>query len=434
MTTASTPLRVLIIDDDAYVRASLVDLLEAAGWQTKDLPRAAQAQQWIVQFAPDVILSDVAMPGMSGLDLLQSLQNAPPVVLISAHGDIPTAVAAMNHGAYSFVEKPYDPKRLLSILDHAADQHRMRQSNMRLRARLGQLSGLDRVLLGQTEIMQDLRRTIHLIADTDAAVLIRGQTGTGKDLVARALHDISARCSGPFVAVNAAQFSSDQLPLIARDASGGTLFLDEICACPLDVQSSLLRLIESGEILPPDHGAPLQVNLRVLSATNEDTAHAVAAGRLRQDLLFRLDAFALNLPPLTQRLDDIALLMAHFLTQFAHGYATQVPQVTEEDLRVLMGHDWPGNVRELRNVAERWVIMAGQGGCTVAQVMPGGDFAQPAKPGLREAVAAFERQMIAHALQTHAGRMDDVAHALGIGRRTLNEKIVKLGLDKAALL
>ncbi|MDC0739323.1 sigma-54 dependent transcriptional regulator [Cognatishimia sp. SS12] len=426
--------RVLIIDDDRLLRSSLVDLIEAKGWVAKDLSRATEAARWITQFMPDVILSDVCMPEMSGLELLDSLTNPPPVVLISAHGDIPMAVQAMNNGAYSFVEKPYEPGRLLTILAHAAEQHRMRASNARLRARLGQLAGLDRVLIGQTPPMQSLRGTIQLIADKDAAVLIRGATGTGKDLVARALHDISPRCSAPFIAVNAAQFSAEQLPMIARSAAGGTLFLDEICACPQDVQASLLRLIESGELLSPDRGTPEQINLRVLSATNEDTAEAVEQGRLRQDLLFRLDGFQLQLPPLAERLEDVPLLATHFLDQFAQGYGLKSPEVQDDDLRALLAHDWPGNVRELRNVAERRVIMAGQGCQGFAEVMPGGIFGQSTKPGLREAVASFERQLIARALQTHAGRMDDVALALGIGRRTLNDKIVKLGLDKDALL
>jgi two-component system C4-dicarboxylate transport response regulator DctD len=176
------------------------------------------------------------------------------------------------------------------------------------------------------------------------------------------------------------------------------------------------------------------LNLRVLSATNVDTDQAVRDGRLRQDLLFRLDAFGLTLPPLSQRLDDIALLAAHFLDQFAHAYGLTAPEVSKDDLRALLAHDWPGNVRELRNVAERRVIMASQNGHSFAEVMPGGAFGEQTKPGLREAVASFERQLIARALQTHDGRMEDVALTLGIGRRTLNEKIVKLGLDKEAIL
>ncbi len=426
--------RVLIIDDDRMMRESLVDLFEAAGWATKALARATDVERWVTQFSPDVILSDVRMPEMSGLELLQSLGSTPPVVLISAHGDIPMAVEAMNQGAYSFVEKPYDPKRLLLILSHAADQHQMRESNQRLRERLKQLSGLDRVLIGQTPEMTRLRDMIAMLAGNDASVLIRGETGTGKDLSARTLHDISDRCDGPYIAVNAAQFSADQLPLVARNAAGGTLFLDEICACPEEIQPMLLRLIENKEILETGQGVPERIDLRVISATNQDTDAAVREGRLRQDLLYRLDGFSLQLPPLRARRDDIALLASRFLQEFAQQYAIQPPELTEADLATLIAHDWPGNVRELRNVAERRVMMAQQGLGSMSDAISGVGIDVIARPGLREAVAAFERQMIGKAIQLHEGRMEDVATALGIGRRTLNEKIVKLGLDKDALL
>ena len=431
-----TTFRILVIDDDRMMRNSLVDLIEARGWTAKPLARAVEAERWIDQFQPDVILSDVRMPEMSGMELLESLDGvaAPPIVLISAHGDIPMAVEAMNHGAYSFVEKPYEPKRLLTILAHAADQHRMRNSNQRLRQRLQELSGLDRVLVGQSQPMQRLRETMALVADSDASVLVHGETGTGKDLVAHALHDISARCDGPYVAVNAAQFSAEQLPALARSAAGGTLFLDEICACPIEVQPKLLRLIETKEILLPGESLPEKVDLRVISATNESVEKAVEEGRLRRDLLYRLDTFGLNLVPLRERLDDLPLLALRFLNEFATAYETPVPDISEADLAALMAHEWPGNVRELRNVCERRVIFARHDTGDMAQAMSGPVLDTLDKPGLREAVAAFERQMISRAIQSHQGKMDDVAEHLGIGRRTLNEKIVKLGMDKDALL
>lgn len=428
-----TTFRVLIIDDDRLMRNSLVDLVEAAGWTAKTLARATDTQRWITQFQPDVILSDVRMPEMTGLELLQSLTTAPPIVLISAHGDIPTAVEAMNAGAYSFVEKPYDPKRLLLILSHAAEQHQMLESNQRLKERLQQLSGLDRVLLGQTPEIVKLRETVAMIAQTRAAVLIRGVTGTGKDLIARALHDISDRCDGPFTAINAAQMTALQLPLIAQDASGGTLFLDEICACPAQVQPALLRLIEAQEVLPEDAGAPVKVDLKVISATNEDTAVAVAQGRLRQDLLFRLEGFGLSLPPLKARLDDIPLLAQHFIARSSTLQGFAAPDLTDADLAALIAHDWPGNVRELRNVIERFVLMSQYDQGTLSDALAMANDRTRSLPGLREAVAAFERQMIGKAIQANEGRMDDAAFELGIGRRTLNEKIVKLGLDKNAL-
>lgn len=426
--------RVLIIDDDRLMRNSLVDLTEAAGWTTKALARATDAERWIDQFQPDVVLSDVRMPETSGLDLLRSLVSAPPVVLISAHGDIPTAVEAMNNGAYSFVEKPFDPKRLLLILTHAAEAHKMQQNNLRLMERLRQLSGADRVLLGRTPAMNRLRDTIAMVAGTDASVLVQGETGTGKDLVSRMIHDLSDRCAAPYIVVNAAQISAAHLPHIANEATGGTLLLDEICACPLDMQPTLLRLIDAGEVMAPDQGSPQKVDLRIIAATNEDTDAAVKAGRLRADLLYRLDGFSLDLPPLRDRRDDIALIATRFLQEYATLYDIDPPQLDDEEWAALMAHEWPGNVRELRNLMDRRAIMARHGMGSIHDVLSLEESTAPPRSGLREAVAAFERQMIGKAIQSNDGRMDDVASELGIGRRTLNEKIVKLGLDKDALL
>lgn len=426
--------RVLIIDDDRLMRNSLVDLAEAAGWTTKALARATDAERWIDQFQPDVILSDVRMPEKTGLDLLRSLVSSPPVVLISAHGDIPTAVEAMNNGAYSFVEKPFDPKRLLLILAHAADAYKMQRRNSRLKERVRQLSGVDRVLLGQTPHMHRLRETIAMVAGADTNVLVQGETGTGKDLVARMIHDLSPRCDAPYIALNAAQMSAAHLPHIAQEADGGTVLLDEIGSCPVDVQPALLRLIDAGEVLSPDKGLPQKVNLRVIAASNEDTDTAVKAGRLRADLMFRLNGFSISLPPLRDRRDDIALLATRFSQEFATQYDSDPPALRDDELTALIAHEWPGNVRELRNLMDRRAMMARHGMISVQDAMTGDEPETSKKSGLREAVAAFERQMISKAIQAHVGRMDDVAHDLGIGRRTLNEKIVKLGLDKDALL
>ena len=437
---------VLIVDDDAGMRASLVDLLEAAGWAARALPRATQVADQLTRWMPDVILSDVRMPGMTGLELLADLKgaDAPPLVLISAHGDIPMAVEAMQQGAYSFLEKPYEPRRLLTVLRNAAVQARMGRSNARLRARLAELSGLDRRLLGQSAEVCALRADILDLAETGAPVMILGETGTGKELAARALHDLGRAPDAPFLALNGAALSADRFEaelfgtaggapgrLVA--ASGGTLFLDEICACPPAVQAKLLRVIEDQKVLPVGGAEPISVDLRILSATNEDIDQAVAQDRLRQDLLFRLNTIVLTLPPLRARRDDIGLLAAHFLGEYARLHEVPPPELEGEDMAALLAHDWPGNVRELRHVCERRVLAARRGGGSMAQAL-----ARPAPDDmpdtLREAVAALERELIAKAIQAHEGRMDDTARALGIGRRTLNEKIVKLGLDKDALL
>ena len=445
--TQHQPFKVLVVDDDKSMRQSLVELLEAAGWSAIAVPRATQVIDQLSNIEPDVILSDVRMPGMSGLELLASLntQSAPPVVLISAHGDIPMAVQAIQDGAYGFIEKPYEPRRLLTVLTHAAEQSRMQKSNARLKDRLFQLSGLDRVLLGQTDIIVALRQEILDLADTSVAVLLQGDTGTGKELVAHALHDLGGSPDAPFLALNCAALSPETFEaemfgvagasdgrLVA--ASGGTLFLDEICSCPLTVQAKLLRIIEDQHVLPVGAVTPVPTKFRVISATNEDVVLAAEEGRLRQDLLFRLNTVMLTLPPLWQRRDDLVLLATHFLSEYAQVYEIDVPGLNQDDLAALLAHDWPGNVRELRHVCERRVLAARRGGGSITQAIQSDQQFDDVPDTLREAVAAFERELISKAIKAHKGRMDAAAEALGIGRRTLNEKIVKLGLDKEALL
>ncbi|MEP1535165.1 MAG: sigma-54 dependent transcriptional regulator [Paracoccaceae bacterium] len=441
------PFSVLIVDDDKAMRTSLVELMEAAGWHVDALPRASKVMDHLKDTTPDVILSDVRMPGMSGLELLDHLRVGidPPLVLISAHGDIPMAVEALQAGAYSFVEKPYDPMRLLSILKHAAEQSRLSLRNTRLETRLRNLSGLDRVLLGQTPDITRLRQTILDLADIDVPIMILGETGTGKELVARALHDLGPAPDSPFLGLNCAAIAPEQFEIemfgqangpIGRiaAASGGTLFLDEICACPVSVQAKLLRVIEDKQVFPIGATHPIPVEFRVVSATNEDIDTAVSENRFRADLLYRLNTMVLDLPPLRHRRDDLGLLMTHFLTEFARVYEIAQPEVSQEDLSALMAHDWPGNVRELRNVAERRVLMARRGVGSLVQAIGTDQQFEDVPDTLREAVAAFERELIGKAIRAHEGRMDAAAEALGIGRRTLNEKIVKLGLDKDAIL
>ncbi|TCL01349.1 two-component system C4-dicarboxylate transport response regulator DctD [Shimia isoporae] len=445
--TEKQPYTVLIVDDDKSMRESLLDLLESAGWRATAISRAQQVSDHLVNTTPDVILSDVRMPGMSGLELLASLDKsiAPPIVLISAHGDIPMAVQAIQDGAYGFIEKPYEPRRLLTVLTHAADQNRMRQSNTRLRDRLFKLSGLDRVLLGQTDAIVALREEIMDLADTPVAVLLQGDTGTGKELVAHALHDLGTDPDAPFLALNCAALSADTFEtemfgiegqsggrLLA--ASGGTLFLDEICSCPLAVQAKLLRVIEDQQVLPVGAVSPVPVKLRVISATNEDVAEAANSGRLRKDLLFRLNTIVLTLPPLKLRRDDITLLAAHFLADYAQVYEIEAPPMEPDDIAAMLSHDWPGNVRELRNVCERRILTARRGVGSMQTAIQSDTHLDDVPDTLREAVAAFERELIGKAIKAHKGRMDATAEALGIGRRTLNEKIVKLGLDKDAFL
>jgi len=424
-----------------------MELAEASGWRAHAVARADQVAVLLPKMTPDVIVSDVRMPGMSGLDLLESLQlqDAPPLVLISAHGDISMAVEAMQNGAYSFVEKPYDPRRLLTILRHAADQWRLTRRAARLKERLTRLSGLDRILLGDTPDIQALREDVLDLADTDAAVFLLGRTGTGKELVSRALHDLSKRADAPFIALNCAAISVDHFEAemfgVAggqqgklQNADGGTLFLDEICACPLPVQAKLLRVIETHEVTPLGSNTPIAVDFRVISASNEDPDDAISAERFRSDLYYRINTVTLSLPTLRQRRDDLVMLFTHFMEHSARVHEVSAPEVSPDDVAALLAHDWPGNVRELRHVAERRILAARRGRGSVIEALRGDAMTEDIPDTLREAVAAFERELIAKALRAHSGRMEAVAEALGIGRRTLNEKIVKLGLDKDAVL
>ncbi len=436
-----------IVDDDRGMRESLAHLLESAGWSVDVFCDAAHALARLDSVMPDAILSDVRMPGMSGLDLLDALSDrqTPPLVLISAHGDIPMAVDAIQRGAYSFLEKPFEPRRLLTVMDHAAETHRLTDLTRRMRVELLSLSGLDRVLLGTDLRIVALRDDVIDLALADGTVLVDGETGTGKEIVARALHRLGLRRDKHFVAVNCATLSvegfeeqifgcADGALGLFRKADGGTLFLDEIGACPLHVQPKLLRAIETGEIRPLGTDTEVTCDVRVVAATNVDLEAEVAQGAFRQDLLYRLNTFQLHLPPLRDRGEDVVLLFGHFVGSLAETYEIKPPEMTAEDAAALMAHSWPGNVRELRHVAERRVLAARRGGGSVAEALRRDDLRDDVPATLREAVARFERTLIAQAIRTHGGRMDSVAEALGIGRRTLNEKIVKLGLDKAEIL
>ncbi|WP_380051980.1 sigma-54-dependent transcriptional regulator [Falsihalocynthiibacter sp. SS001] len=441
----SDPYSVFILDDDREMRASLTDLLERSGWDARSFHNGKDALKAMADTPPDAIVSDVRMPAMSGIQVLAEVTklNGPPVVLISAHGDIPMAVDAMQNGAYTFLEKPFDPRRLITALTHAAEQNRLAARAKRLSERLRDLSGLDRVLLGETEAIARLREDILDFADVEASVLVQGETGTGKELVARALHDLSRRAGAPFVALSCAALpaehfeatlfgTTDQSGLLAS-AEGGSLFLDELASCPIEVQAKLLRVLETREYFPIGSAKPRKTDVRLISASKVDLAEAVANGAFRDDLFFRVNALLISLPPLRERKDDLLLLFAPFCRECAETYETTPPQLTTEDISTLLAHDWPGNVRELRHVAERFVLASRRGPSTVAAALRQ-DKPEENAATLRHAVAALEKQLIAQAIKTHQGRMDSAAEALGIGRRTLNEKIVKLGLDKDTIL
>ena len=439
--------RVLIIDDDKGMRESLVDLLASGGFEAVALSSATDAEAEIERFLPDAILSDVRMPGKSGLELLDDLnaQFSPPLILISAHGDIPMAVEAIQNGAYSFLEKPFDPRRLLTILDHATRQHQLSQTTERLKDRLSDLTGLNRLFLGNTSIIEKLRESILNYARLDASVILVGETGTGKDLVARAIHDLSPRSDQVFKAINCAAIPSDQFEefMFGREQTssgifhqvhGGSLFLDNVSAASIEVQSKLLRVIEDRRFTPLGGMQEHPSNFRLIATFKDDPSTAIQSGSLREDLYFRIQELELHLPSLRDHKDDISILFTHFMGNAALLYDAPAPALSPDDLVALLAYDWPGNVRELQTIAGRFVLSAQLGTQSIASLLKQDEDLDDVPNNLRGAVAAFERTLIARAIKANEGRMDETADALGIGRRTLNEKIVKLGLDKDKIL
>jgi DNA-binding NtrC family response regulator len=439
--------RVLIVDDDHEMRVSLAHLLDSAGHDTQVAKSAAEGLALLNSYGPDVILSDVRMPEMDGLEFQQKVRDASrvPVILISAHGDIPMAVNALQEGAYSFVEKPFEPRRLLGILKNAIRMKQLMDNTDLLQDRLAELTDLERLLIGTNDQIVAVRDLVFDFAQSKTNVMILGDTGTGKELVARALHDLGARRLAPFVPVNCAAippdrfeetvFGTTQNPSgIMSAASGGTLFLDELGSMPLETQAKFIRAIETKQYQRIGESQMQSVDLRVISAATGQIEQQVDHGTFREDLMFRLNTLVIELPSLAQRGDDVLLLFRHHSDHFSKLYEQAAPKLTNDDISALMAHEWPGNVRELQGVAERRILAERRGGGSVRQAIDRQTPSQTFPGTLREAVASFERELIGRAIQVQGGRMDDVAATLGIGRRTLNEKIVKLGLDKDALL
>ena len=439
--------RALIVDDDKSVRQSLIDLLQTANWHTEAVDSSKNALSCIDSFHADVILSDVRMPEMDGFKLLEALHlnfNI-PLVFISAHGDIPMAVKAMSKGAYSFLEKPYDPHRLLRVLNNAAAMYRLSLDADRLRERLNYLSGLNKVLIGKSSAICQLRDQISGLLDVDSSILLIGETGTGKELVANALHDLSQRAARPFSAINCANilpdlFEKDMFGELGGSAgrlsecNGGTLFLDEIGEFPSKAQAKLLRVLEEKCYTPLGDNKEHPVDIRLICASNENIEQLIADKKLRKDLYYRISTMTLHLPSLRQRRDDITLLFTHFIQGFARLYESEPFAPSENDISMLLAHDWPGNVRELRNVAERCQLSSHKLTTSVSDAIHQHQQNKDASKSLRKAVSALEHELIARAIKRHNGKMEEVAEDLGIGRRTLNEKIVKLSLDKSSLL
>ncbi|MGH8438710.1 MAG: sigma-54-dependent transcriptional regulator [Pseudomonas sp.] len=431
---------VMVVDDEASIRTAVEQWLSLSGFSVQLFSRAEDCLNQLPAHFPGVILSDVRMPGMDGLQLLEQLQARDadlPVILLTGHGDVPMAVEAMRNGAYDFLEKPFSPESLLGSLRRALEKRQLVLENHRLHEQADLKARLELNLLGMSQGMQHLRRQVLDLASLPVNVLIRGETGSGKEQVARCLHDFGPRTDKPFVALNCAAipetlfeaelfghesgaFTGAQGKRIGKleYANGGTVFLDEIESMPLAQQAKLLRVLQEQKLERLGANQSISVDLRIIAATKPDLLEEARAGRFREDLAYRLNVAELRLAPLRERREDIPLLFEHFARLAAERVGRSAPRLSGAHLGRLLSHDWPGNVRELANAAERHVL--GLGEPSIAQVEPGQSLAAQQE--------AFEAQCLRAALSRHKGEIKAVMEELQLPRRTLNEKMQRHGL------
>ncbi|MGN7742955.1 sigma-54-dependent transcriptional regulator [Pseudomonas sp. 22526] len=437
---------VMLVDDEASIRTAVEQWLSLSGFEVQLFSRAEDCLARLPRDFPGVILSDVRMPGISGLELLKQVQQRDadlPVILLTGHGDVPMAVEAMRDGAYDFLEKPFSPETLLSSLRRALDKRGLVLENRRLHEQADTREKIDSTLLGVSRALQTLRRQVVDLAALPVNVLIRGETGSGKELVARCLHDFGSRADKPFVALNCAAipeqlfeaelfghesgaFTGAQGKRIGKleYADGGTLFLDEIESMPLAQQVKLLRVLQEQKLERLGSNQSIAVDLRIIAATKPDLLDEARAGRFREDLAYRLNVAQLRLPPLRDRREDIPLLYEHFAHAAAERLGRGVAPLSGAQLSRLLSHNWPGNVRELANVAERQVL--GLGEPEPETIDPGQSLAAQQE--------AFEAQCLRAALTRHKGDIKAVLNELQLPRRTFNEKMQRHGLAREMFL
>lgn len=443
MNESTGELTVLIVEDDDDVRLGCEQALRLEGMRTEAFGTAEAALQRFAAGQPCIVVTDIRLPGEDGMALLRRLRRDDPdlpVILITGHGDVALAVQAMKEGAYDFLEKPFAPEHLADVARRALEQRRLALEVVRLREKLAGRERLEARLIGNSPAIERLRRMIADLADTSANVLIHGETGTGKELVARCLHDASARHPRHFVAINcgglpeqlfesevfgheAGSFTGATRRRIGKveHAQGGTLFLDEIESMPMAMQIKLLRVLQERTLERLGSNTPVAVDARVVAATKADLKALAESGQFRADLYYRLNVVALELPPLRERREDVPLLFEHFVAQAALRFEREARAASSAELARLVAWAWPGNVRELRNVAERHVLGLG---CDPEQ-----GTTEPALLPLASAVEQFERALIADALRRHAGNLTRASEALAIAKTTLFDKVRKYGLQ-----
>ncbi len=442
---------VLVVDDEQEHAQVMCEALARLGHKCDVVYSLPDALAKLERKSYDVVVTDLVMEGnRDGLELLKktkTLEPPPPVVLVTAHGDIRTAVGAMNEGAYSFIEKPLDLEHFRAQVNRAAEKSSLQRQNQELQQQLIDRTGFEGVV-GNSAGMQQVMRTARQVAPTDIPVLILGENGTGKELIARAIHTHSKRRKNRLVTMNCAGFA----PTILEDelfghvrgaytgasgdregrfehADGGTLFLDEIGDMPHDMQAKLLRALENGEVVRLGANDPIQVDVRIISATNQHLDEMVKDKQFRQDLLYRINGVSIIIPPLRERREDIPLLIHYFLSAAAEKYAKPIEGVEPEAQQALMSYSWPGNVRQLRNAIESSVALS-QGSKLAVRDLPadvrpasGGELTGGINNLVGISIEQAERELIKNTLKLTDGNREQAAKILGIGERTLYRKI-----------
>ena len=436
-------LTVLVVEDDPHVLLGCQQALALEDIPSEGVGSAEEALARIGEHFAGIVVSDIRLPGIDGLELLRQLKARDPslpVVLITGHGDISMAVGAMRSGAYDFMEKPFSPERLVDVVRRALEQRSLAREVSSLRRQLAERSSLEGRIIGRSPAMQNLRELIANVADTSANVLIEGETGTGKELVARCLHDFSRRQAQPFVALNCGGlpeqlFESEIFGHEANAFTGagkrrigkiehadkGTLFLDEVESMPIPLQIKLLRVLQERTLERLGSNQSIEVDCRLIAATKADLDELSRQNQFRSDLYYRLNVVTLELPPLRERREDILELFQHFLQLAALRFDREPPELDAQTLSRLMSHDWPGNVRELRNVAERYAL-----GLPAFKKSAG---TNAVGLGFAEAVEAFERNLLTEALQRSGGNLSQASQELGLAKTTLFDKVKKYRLN-----
>ncbi|TRM49461.1 sigma-54-dependent Fis family transcriptional regulator [Achromobacter sp. LC458] len=438
------------MDDDEDLRRANVQTLKLHGMTVDAHNSARSALPTLHRGFDGVVVTDIRMPDIDGLQLFRRLRDIDPelpVILITGHGDIATAVQCMRDGAYDFLAKPYAPDRLTTAILHASEKRRLVLENRRLREAAFAVEADEVPFIGSTPAMQRIKETLRHIADANVDVLVEGETGTGKEVVATALHRLSRRRHRSLVAINcgalpesvieselfgheAGAFTGAQKKRIGRieHASGGTLFLDEIESMPLAVQVKLLRVLESRQITPLGSNEVRNLDLRVVAATKEDLGDPSIRGKFREDLFYRLNVVTIRIPPLRERREDIPLLFAHYLGHASRRFQRDIPDIPSSITQHVMTHAWPGNVRELAHFAERLVL--GVPDTVKSSPVPAPDNKQT----LPERMEQFEAQLIRDALQIHQGDIKATLESLGIPRKTFYDKLQRHGIDRQQYL